>query len=56
LNKVVRTKASAEATPPGTADPKEAEPDTPGTPTDEPETKTDGEILEEIQDRPHPFN
>jgi hypothetical protein len=56
LNKVVRTKASAEATPPGTTDPKEPEKDAQTTKTDQAETKTDGEVLEEIEDRPHPFN
>jgi hypothetical protein len=58
VNKVVKTKASAEATPPGTADPQEPDKDvTSATPPkiDVTEPKSDGDLLEEIQNRPHPF-
>jgi hypothetical protein len=57
VNKVVKTKASAEATPPGTADPKDPKDDVDETSQSDPtEVKTDGEVFEEIKDRPHPFN
>lgn len=56
MNKVIETKASAEATPPGTTDPPESDKDTEATKRDTSEPKTDGEVLQEIQDRPHPFN
>jgi hypothetical protein len=57
LNKVIKTKASAEATPPGTTDPPDSDEDTAAaTEADVTEPKTDGEVLKEIQDRPHPFN
>jgi hypothetical protein len=56
LNKVVKTKASAEATPPGTTDPPESDKDATPKESDASESKTDGELLKEIQDRPHPFN
>jgi hypothetical protein len=56
LNKVIKTKASAEATPPGTTDPPDPDKDASAPKTDAREPKTDGEVLQEIQDRPHPFN
>jgi hypothetical protein len=57
VNKVVKTKASAEATPPGTADQKEPEKDAAQTQTSDPtDVKSDGEVLEQIKDRPHPFD
>jgi hypothetical protein len=56
LNKVIETKASAEATPPGTADPPQSDEDVAtSTKRDTAEPKTDAEVLQEIQDRPHPF-
>jgi hypothetical protein len=56
LNKVIKTKASAEATPPGTSDPPQSDEDVAAaTKRDSAEPKTDAEVLQEIQDRPHPF-
>lgn len=56
MNKVVKTKASTEATPPGTSDPPQSDEDiAAATKTDTAEPKTDAEVLQEIQDRAHPF-